>query len=112
MRKETNKIAEAFKNGTPLREARTTTDGQRVLLHGHLIAERIEGGRYMLTLAGWGTSTTRERLNGISTALRLGFSFYQRNKEQYVSNGVEDFPISAHDRIVIDPEAETYRIER
>lgn len=110
MRKETQRIAAAFKAGTPLREARTKTDGQNVHLHGNLIASRLSDGCYMLTLAGYGTMTTRERLNGISSILSLGVGVCQRDGEQYLATGVEDIPISEDDRVVVDPQSERLRV--
>lgn len=78
MRKETAKIAAAFKAGKPAKAARTETDGKRVWLHGNLIAERRDDGFIMLTLSGWNSPTTRDRLNGISQMLGLQVRFSQR----------------------------------
>jgi len=79
MRKETAKIAAAFKAGKPAKGARTHTDGQSVWLHGNMIAQRRDDGFVMLTLAGWNSPTTRERLNGIAQTLGLQVRFCQRN---------------------------------
>ena len=79
MRKETAKIAAAFKAGKPAKAARTHTDGQSVWLHGNLIAQRRDDGFVMMTLAGWNSPTTRERLNGIAQVLGLSVRFYQKN---------------------------------
>ena len=68
MRKESLKIANAFANGTPAAAARTNTDGQTIWLHGNRIAQREQDGSVWVTLAGWGTVTTRERLNTLLLA--------------------------------------------
>lgn len=64
MRKITEDIAYAFENGTPLKRTNTETDGNKIWLHGNTIAQKIDGTIFV-TLAGWNTNTTRERLNGL-----------------------------------------------
>jgi hypothetical protein len=63
MRKESLKIARAFAAGVAASAARTSTDGQAMFLHGNRIAKREADGSIWVTLAGWGTVTTRERVN-------------------------------------------------
>lgn len=91
MRKETKQIAGAFIERKPARAARTTTDGKSIALHGNKIAwhlpQETEAGLndIAFTLAGWGSVTTRERLNGLLTL--LGYSYIgisQRNGRQWV----------------------------
>lgn len=79
MRQETLKIATAFKNGKPARGALTETDGKRVWLFGNLIAERMPDGVLMLTLAGWNSATTRDRLNGIADVMGIKVRFFQKS---------------------------------
>lgn len=86
MRKETQKIAQAFKDGKPLKMARTECTGNMVLLHGNMIAKKHESGDIVLTLAGWPTVTTRERLNGIVQTLGIKGGFSQRKGVQYFDN--------------------------
>lgn len=64
MRKVTKQIAEAFFAQRALKVSNTHTDGQAVWLHGNKIAERRRDGVW-ISLAGWNTNTTRERLNGL-----------------------------------------------
>jgi len=64
MKKTSATIAAAFLNGQKKTVSNTSTDGARVLLHGNEIA-RKEGGHLIVTLAGWNTPTTRERVNAI-----------------------------------------------
>ena len=70
MRKETQIIVRAFLNG------------EAIYLHNNRIAWR-EGNHIYATLAGWGTVTTRERLNGLCRALGVPRGFYQAKHAQY-----------------------------
>ena len=68
MRKITENIADAFMSHEPKAQGNSSTDGKALFLHGNLIAwhgthEGREG--IFLTLAGWNTSTTKERLRGV-----------------------------------------------
>ena len=69
-------VAAAFRDGVSCWRARTTTDGQVVLLFGNRIAWRDDKGMVWLTLCGWPGPTTRDRLNAITVALGVdeGFS--------------------------------------
>ena len=78
MRKEPAMIARALKAGKPAKAARTETDGRSVWLHGNKIAEVRKDGYVMLSLCGWNTPTTRERLNGICQVLDIPVRFSQR----------------------------------
>ena len=71
MRKITEKIVSAFITGNPRSLGNSSTDGNTVSLFGNLIAKR-EGGMIHVTLAGWNTPTTRERVNGICDAAGAG----------------------------------------
>ena len=67
-RQITEEIVKAFMNGTNKKisnsEVHADCTGVYMYLFGNLIAERV-GERLRITLAGWNTVTTRERLNGI-----------------------------------------------
>jgi hypothetical protein len=67
MRKITEQIKQAFYAGKAKSVGNTKTDGNAVYLHGHKIIERRSDGIYV-SLAGWDTPTTRERINGITGA--------------------------------------------
>lgn len=82
MRKVTQQIADAFKAGKSKTVGNTSTDGQTVTLHGNVIAKRTPYGAVMVTLAGWGTVTTRDRVNGIIAAFDLPYSIGQRKGVQ------------------------------
>ena len=88
MRQITRRIAEAFRQGRSLRIDNTITDGRTIRLFGNLIAEyrtdydnRTLNGLW-ITLAGWRTRTTMERLNGLP-----GVSINQRSHQLYL-NGI------------------------
>lgn len=82
MRKESIKIARAFICRTAASAARTSTDGTTLWLHGHAIAWH-ENGEIKATLAGWGTVTTRDRLNTLSRLMGKGARFKQSKHCQY-----------------------------
>ena len=87
MRKVTQQIANAFAQGTPKTVGNTWTDGQTVYLHTNKIVERTNDGIFM-SLAGWNTATTRERLNGIAQVLGLEVSFHQKNFAPYLNGSI------------------------
>ena len=89
MRKVTQEIAKAFLKGSRKSIGNTMTDGKAVFLHGNKIAERRETGLH-LTLAGWNTSTTRERLNGIAQILNINASYNQKDFEPYLNGKLID----------------------
>jgi hypothetical protein len=68
MRKVTQQIKQAFEQGKSLKINNTETDGKTVWLHGNAIVKRDPDGLVRWSLAGWNSSTTRERVNGIANA--------------------------------------------
>ena len=100
MRDRTRTVLLAFFQGKPARVVNTETDGTEVRLYGNVIARRNKDGTLMLTMAGWETSTTRERLNAVLIFLNLSyeFRFRQRKGRQFFGN-VE---ISSDDEVIID----------
>jgi len=101
MRKISKQIAQAFNEGKTKTLGNTYTDGKSVYLHGNKIAWRSSGNGLELTLAGWPTVTTRERLNAIlytegfnvKAGESYGFYFNQKNHNQFLTkvtfNGYE-----------------------
>lgn len=61
----TREVCGAFKNKSKKSVGNTMTDGESLFLHGNKIAEHRDDGVY-ITVAGWNTPTTRERLNFFS----------------------------------------------
>ena len=71
-RKITKTIAVAFNNRSSKTVNNTRTDGDSVWLHDNLIIRRnTTTGEIWFTLAGWGTPTTKERINGIVPGVRV-----------------------------------------
>ena len=88
MRKVTEQIKKAFFARQTKRVNATFTDGNSVWLHGNEIIKRDPSGIILFTFAGWGSSTTRERLKGI-----LNVDVYQKDHEQYY-NGAKVIAVS------------------
>ena len=90
MRRETSKIMNAFYRGKPAKAARTHTDGQTVWLHNNTIAWRSNDNDISFCLAGWPTTTTRERINGLLSTFGMGrWGVSQRNHEQWLVHHAE-----------------------
>jgi len=81
MRKVTKLISEAFKDHKKLSIGNTATDGQSVFLHGNCIAWREDDTLY-ISMCGWPTVTTRERLNGILQTYECQIIVSQRKNRQ------------------------------
>jgi hypothetical protein len=75
MRKVTREVTDAFFNRRPRKCGNTRTDGTTIWLHGNAIARHADNGDIEITLAGWDTVTTRERLNGVGR--RAGFGVFR-----------------------------------
>ena len=71
MRKITEEISTAFLGSRRLYKDNTTTDGSEIRLHGNLIAYWSTDSTVAVTLAGWNSITTRERLNGLLELMGL-----------------------------------------
>ena len=92
MRKVTEQVMTAFIKGDSKSVGNTMTDGRIVWLHGNEIACRHDDGTIWVSLAGWPTVTTRERLNGLATLLNSTMHFYQRDWETFVGKLTGDEP--------------------
>ena len=88
MRNITKIMADAFKEGNPkvrrLDNTEVSNDGEFVTmrLHGHAIAIRplTQPELLIVSMCGWATPTTRERLNAV---MPDGLRVYQHNGEQH-----------------------------
>jgi hypothetical protein len=99
MRKVTSQIARALDNGKRMSVGNTMCNGTEVYLHGNLIAYLSDSRTKLnLTLAGWNTPTTRERVNGIAEHFGLKGRFRQMDWEPYYEGNL----IEADDTITID----------
>jgi len=102
MRQITQDAVIAFANDRPFRRANTEVrvldGGTQLLLHNNIIAARFAGsGKVMFTLAGWGTPTTRERVNGLLQYLGHTTRVYQDKHEQFVWHQGKGHPIATDD---------------
>ncbi len=85
MRKITKDIANALFARQDVNKGNTATINGEVFLHGNKIA-KIEDGALLMSLAGWNTPTTRERLNGIADIFGIKDRFSQKNFEPFLGN--------------------------
>lgn len=98
MRQTSNVVCKAFIERKAKKVNNTHTDGKELMLFGNKIAWWDDEGNLLMTLAGWGTTTTRERLNTLCYMLKIGSCFSQRNNVQFF-NGV---PIDSDQIIKIE----------
>jgi hypothetical protein len=103
MRQVSKKIAAAFMQRRAAKSGNTRTDGDTIWLHENAIARWHNNDVFHVSFAGWGSVTTRERLNSLP-AVRV----HQSKHEQFIVNPrngqdskVDDlrawFPISKRD---------------
>ena len=114
MRQITKQMAEAFQARRPKSNGNTTTDGISLFLHGNKIAQHAPSqlGVY-ISLAGWATSTTKERLNGLLGVLGLhayprhSVGIHQANHVQYLGShcGNPSMPDHKEWKMIMDPSA-------
>ena len=100
------KVIEAFKRGTKrtIKNDSTYTDetGSYLFYHGNLIA-KVATGKTMpqVTLAGWGTVTTRLRVNEVARRFDAKEGFVQHKGEQYLIN--RDLRMAAREKANLSP---------
>lgn len=91
MRKVTQRVVEAWSQGRKLTVNNTRTDGTSIWLFDKEIVRIVNNNDVMFTFAGYGTPTTRDRLNAVLT--QYGISVYQRKGAQMATvsryNGVD-----------------------
>jgi hypothetical protein len=78
MRKITQEAARALLNGETYRNNNTHVDGGVMLLHGNAIA-RFNEGTLIVSNAGWHTTTTKERINGLLQTYGSSVRVYTKN---------------------------------
>ena len=94
MRKISKLAAQAFLHGKSFHMSNTVVQNETgtifMYLHGNRIAMRelaVDGiSTVRITLAGWATPTTRERLNGLLQTLGADAGLYQSKHVQYIGN--------------------------
>ena len=90
MKKISQNIATSFLAGKSLHIDNTYTDGKNVFLHSHLIAKKIYPDKLEISLAGYPTMTTRERLNSILNVFGFDHYIQQNDGKQYIVNEPAD----------------------
>ncbi len=93
MRKITNIITNAFIAGNPLRqgndEVRINGKITELRLHGHVIAERINGKLFICN-CGYQTNVTKERLNGLpNVSIQQKKGVWYLNGKEWNGNRIE-----------------------
>lgn len=78
MRKTTRTVATAFINGKSCKVNNTESTGSVLYLHDNAIARHCNG-RVQVSLAGWNTVTTRERVNGVLTLIQSDYGVSQKD---------------------------------
>lgn len=86
MRKITERICNAFLDGKRLTISNTLTEDATIWLHGNKIAYWLTDEILQISLAGYNTVTTRERLNGLLTTLGSNWRIVQRDYRPYALN--------------------------
>ena len=84
MRKVTEHTVKAFLKHEYKSVGNTMTDGSSLYLHGHEIAWRLPNGDIEINMCGWGSVTTRERLNGLLRMMNSNLGISQSNYKQYL----------------------------
>jgi hypothetical protein len=91
MRKVTKNAVNAFKADNKFSGSNTNVltykAGTQMILHKNIIAEKyfkMPHDKISISLSGWNTVTTRERLNGILKAYNRQYAIAQRNYEPYI----------------------------
>lgn len=83
MRKITEKVCQAFIDGEVISAGNCHTDEDTLYLHCNAIAKRLNGKIY-ISNAGWLTTTTKERLNGLLTLLNSSKRVVQKDFSWYI----------------------------
>lgn len=79
MRQITNNACSAFEAGRNFCQSNTLVKDGAMYLFGNKIAEWVDG-KLHISMCGWASSTTRERLNGLR-----GVSITQKDYQQYLN---------------------------
>ena len=103
MRNITELATRAFFNGDNFKlsntEVHADCTGVYLYLFNNLIAKRV-GERVSITLAGYNTLTTRERLNGILSKYNKRITTKKGIVYMQDENGLQEFPIDDKLRII------------
>lgn len=93
MRKITQEARYALQGASAMKQSNTEVKNGSMYLHGHEIVKNYGTPHMTISLCGWNTNTTRERLNGIdgvSVTTKLGQAYlngYKWNGEHVSPHG-------------------------
>jgi hypothetical protein len=90
-------VVKAFLRGERATSLNTRSDGKKLYLHHTCIAWRDELGDVHLTMAGWTTTLTRDRLNEVCAQLIGKRPFVQIGGKQFFGK----YPVRGHQIITI-----------
>jgi hypothetical protein len=94
LRKITRDAATAFVQGKRFKRDNTEVRDGFMMLHNNAIAWLApRSQKPLLSMCGWGTPTTRERINGLLEVLGIPARLHQQGHEQYVYVQGESVPI-------------------
>ena len=111
MRKITEVAASAFDRDEVFKRNNTEVKVEghrtRLLLHGNTVATRFrESGNVLFTLAGWGTPTTRERVNGLLAVMGYPTRVIQNKGSHFLFHQGLSQPIGVADEWFINKDYE------
>lgn len=96
MSKQNREVIRAFLRGQAARSANTFTEGSTLYLYKSPIVRRHTFG-YKVSLCGYPTPTTRDRLNTFFQEAGLDYKVYQRQGQNYINNE----PISSQQEVFV-----------
>lgn len=79
-------VVEAFKAGLKKKVGNDETDGKVIYLHKNPIVRREYNGDILVSNAGWGTMTTRDRINGVLRSLGIDLKVSQKGGKQMLGS--------------------------
>lgn len=79
-------VVESFKAGIKKKVGNDETDGKVISLHKNPIVRREYNGDILISNAGWGTMTTRDRINGVLRSLGIDVRVSQKAGKQMLGS--------------------------
>ncbi len=86
MRKVSKEIAQAFKENKKKSISNTNTDGTSIYLFGNKIVRKISNNKLEISLCGFNTTTTKERLNTVLDRFSYPERISQKKEKLYLGN--------------------------
>lgn len=90
MKNVTRLVVESFLAGEGRSISTTATNGKILTYHGNVIARKTDSGEIQASLAGWGSVSTRAKLNALCTLAGCGKGFTQRKGVQFYGESPVD----------------------